>query len=205
MRKLLYLGALIAAMFAAPANAQVIVNPYLSIPATNQIDTVTINPYISAPGTFTTLTAGTFSTAAYSGQGIPFSVLPSGNPLVQSNFTDILTASVNAHNGYMFLSGVTGRTIYPTGLTLMVKGTASAATSEKVLCVPSGNLLATFPIATLVDSKAVTPFSSVTGSPVPGPAMAYGCQSGDGIAISNVGTNLATTTDIYVNMPYVVQ
>ena len=133
-----------------------------------------------------------------------FSVTPSTNPLILGVASNILTASVNATGGYAFLSGVTSRTIYPMNLTVMASGTAATATSEKIVCLPSGNLIATIPITALVTSVPVGVYSS-TGSIIPGPAFAQGCQAGDGVYASNVGSNLATTTNLFITMPYTVQ
>jgi len=135
-----------------------------------------------------------------------FSITQSKNPLMLSNYTDIPVASVNnvPTAGYQFVSGITGRTIYPMGLTVMVSGTASAATSVKILC-GSGKLLATFPIASLITSVPISPYSSGPGAVVAGSALGNGCPSGDGVYASNVGTNLATTTDFYVNLLYTLQ
>jgi len=135
-----------------------------------------------------------------------FSPVQTANPLMQIVEKDIPIASVNAANGYTFLSGVSGRTIYPVGagMTVMASGTAAGATSVKILCATSGRLLATFNIAALVTLVPAAPFVS-SANTTPGPALTQGCTSGEGIAASNVGSTLTATTDLFVNMPYVVQ
>lgn len=140
--------------------------------------------------------------APLSTQGITFSISSASNPLLLVTSQDIPTASVNAAGGgYGFVAGTSGRTIFPSAITVMVSGTASAATSLKVVCEPSGMLLATLPVGVLVTNAPVNPFVSGTA----GQALARGCASGDGVFVSTVGTNLATTTDVFVNMPYTVQ
>lgn len=137
---------------------------------------------------------------------VPFNTVISSNPLVEGTFENFAVASVNAAGGATVLSGVTGRTLYPSG-TLSVEvtgGNASAATSVKIVCLPSGTLVATFPIAGLISAVPVSPFSS-TGAIAAGPAITQGCSSGDSIAASTVGTALATSTNFLINMPYVVQ
>lgn len=133
--------------------------------------------------------------------------LPS-NPLTSTTFEDVPVASANAAGGQIVLSGVSGRTIYPGIPVVMVSGTAATATSLKILCSPSAKLLATLPIALLVTSVPVTPFSSTSTAAalgVPGSALGNGCVSGDSITASTVGTAMTTTTDIYVNLPFTVQ
>lgn len=134
-----------------------------------------------------------------------FTATMPGNPLMLGTFQDLPVASVNAANGQIFVSGTTGRTIYPLQLSLMVSGTASVATSLKVVCSPSGKLVATFPIASLISSVPISPFSSGPGAIIAGPALVNGCISGDSLYVSNVGTNLAVTTDIYPALLYTVQ
>lgn len=159
--------------------------PYLNVDAINQIEGVTINPAI-------VLT-----------QGIPFSILPSTNPLMLDTAQTITVASVNTTGGYQFLSGVTGRTIYPGTPTVMVSGTASAATSVGLYC-NNGTSIGVWPIAELQSLKPITTFSSVS-TVTAGTPLLQGCPSGSGIFVSVIGSSLATTTFFYVNMPYTVQ
>ena len=131
-----------------------------------------------------------------------FSTIAGSNPLLFQTVENIPVASVNAAGGQVIVAGITGRTIYPAGLIVMASGTAATATSEKIVCLPSGNLLATIPIASLVSLVPVQPFGATVTA---GQALGQGCVAGDGIFASNVGSNLATTTDVFVNMPYTVQ
>lgn len=133
------------------------------------------------------------------------SMAAGGNPLVMSTLQNISLASVNTSGGYTFLPGVSGRTVTPTGLIVTASGTAAAATSVFFQCT-SGALLASFPIAALVTKVPVTPFSSTgTNAPLAGVAFASSCASGDGVLVSVAGSALTTTTNLYVNMPFIVQ
>lgn len=136
-------------------------------------------------------------------QGQVFTTVQAGNPLMQDTVQNIPVASVNQAGGQVLIQSVSGRTIYPSaGLTLLVSGTAATATSEKIVCLPSGRLVATFNIAQLVNSIPVGPMSA---SVVAGPALNEGCQINDDLVLSNVGSNLATTTNLFPNIPYVMQ
>lgn len=140
------------------------------------------------------------------------SLAASGNPLQMGTVQNITLASVNTSGGYTFLPGVPGRTITPTGLTVMASGTAAGATAVFFQCT-SGNILGSFPIAALVTQTPVTPFSSTgTGAPsascTPASkclAFAQGCAAGDGVLVSVNGSALTTTTNLFVNMPFIVQ
>jgi hypothetical protein len=104
------------------------------------------------------------------------------------------------------LASTTGRTIYPSSALSVevLGGNATAATSVKIVCQPSGTLVATFPVAALASAVPVSVFTSGF-SIVAGPAITQGCALGDGIAASTVGTALATSTSFLINMPYTVQ
>lgn len=177
--------------------------PYLNIIAPNVIDGVTVNPSNAAPGNFTTLSASSFSpTGSINTQGIVFSQAPSGNPLMQLSYKDIPTASVVATGGYALLSGVSGRTIYPSpGMTVMTSGTGATGSRIIIECT-SGNILMSAPIAAMVSGIPFAPFSSTLT--YAGTAFNRGCAVSDAVLVSMVG-GLTTTTDVYVNMPYSVQ
>jgi hypothetical protein len=125
-----------------------------------------------------------------------------GNPLVQGFFMTVPVASANT--GQNLFASVSGRTIYPTGaLTIMASGTASGATAVTLKCVGSGTTVAKFLIASLVSNVPVGPFASAGN--LAGPALTQGCPVSDTIMVSVTGSNLATTTHLYINMPYILQ
>ncbi len=138
--------------------------------------------------------------------GIVFSTALTGNPLMQT--TDGLIAVASANAGSTVLTGVSGRTVYPGGgIMLMASGSAAGATGVYLACKGSGNIIASVPIAMLLDKTPVSPFKSAgsgTGSPVLGSAFTAGCLISDGIYISTTGT-LSTTTHLYYSIPYTVQ
>lgn len=153
------------------------------------------------------VSGGTLSTrsAIIDPSGNAFATTTTGNPLMQMTVQQIPVASVNASGGYALISGVTGRRVYPAGLTVMASGTAASATRLMVVC-SGGNVIASIPIAHLVDRIAVTPFASVLGTyTLTSTGFARGCASGESVLVSNVGSNMTTTTDIFVNMPYSMQ
>jgi hypothetical protein len=142
-------------------------------------------------------------------QRAPFSGGVLTNPLVNYNATNILTASVNATTaGYAFVSGTTGRTIYPGIPVIMTSGgNPTTATSLAVYCQPSGRLVANFPIAAISSGLAVAGvWSSVNGAAVStGKGLGLGCASGDSVNVSSTGSALAGSTNVYINLPYAVQ
>lgn len=179
--------------------------PFLNITAPNQVDGVNVNPNIPAPGNFTSLTAQSVNFTSSVQSFAPVSTNIFANPLMEGTFTSLSVASVNAAGGATILAGAPGRTIFPTGgLDILASGTASGATSENVLCSPSLRSVATFKIAALVTSVPVNAFAS-PGSITPGPAITDGCAPGDSLIVSNVGSNLATTTNLFLNVPYFLQ
>lgn len=138
-------------------------------------------------------------------QGTAFSTGQAGNPLQLMTVQNITAASVNTANGYTFVKGVNGRTIWPGSPTVMVSGTAAGATTVYLAC-SGGNLLASFPIAALTTNKPTNAFASTgTNSPIGGVALGQGCAVSDGVLVSVVGSALTTTTNFYVNLPYTVQ
>jgi len=168
----------------------------------------------AAGGTFTnpTLSGATLSgTTAITGpvttQGQVFSTTPSANPLMLMTAQNVPTASINASGGYAFLSGVTGRTIYP-GIPVLTAlgGNAGGATRIIVECSPGGNVLASVLIAYLTSANPVIQFASTNPGNQAGVLQGYdGCASGDSVIISASGAALTTATSIFVNMPFTVQ
>lgn len=186
MRFYKHLIVAIALLFPSYVYAQTlntgIEQPYLNITAPNQIDGLIVNPN----------TPLVFSTA-----------LPQ-NPLMQDHWQDITLVQANA--GAVILASTPGRTIYPSAFTIMASGTPTTATTVYLECTDGSTLLASFQAAALVTNVPISPFSSSsTGKIVaPGTALARGCGAGQGVFLSTAGT-LATTTDIFVNLPYTVQ
>ena len=150
--------------------------------------------------TFTgTLATGTGGINTF---GSVFGNTLSQNPLTQTIFFSATATQANA--GVNILSSASGRTIIPTsGLTIMVSGTAATATSVVLECQPSHRVFVTWPIANLVDRIPVGIYASSTT--VLGSALTNGCNASDSVQLSVNANNLATTTQLFINMPYVVQ
>lgn len=124
------------------------------------------------------------------------------NPITQTVFFSATATQANA--GINILSSASGRTIVPTGaVTIMVSGTAATATSVVLECQPSHRIFVTWPIANLVDRIPVGIYASSTT--VLGSALNNGCNASDSIQLSVNANNLATTTQLFINLPYVVQ
>lgn len=157
-----------------------------------------------AAGAFTTLSASSVfsNNGGTATQGTAFSTVETGNPLLLQTVVNVPVASVNAVGGYTFISGVTGRKVYPGIPTVMVSGTAASATRLLIECT-GGNVLASIPIAYLVTNVPVTPFSSTINTA--GVGITQGCATGDGVFVSNVGSSMTTTTNVYINLPYTIQ
>ena len=96
-----------------------------------------------------------------------------------------------------------GRTIYPgAGLSIMVSGAAATATALALEC-SDGTLIASWPVALLTDLNPVGAFASTAVTR--GAALGRGCPASAALMLSNVGTNVTTTTHVYTNVPYTVQ
>jgi hypothetical protein len=149
-----------------------------------------VNPQIN--GTFTAGGSG-FTTTYYL------------NPLLLVTSQNIPVASVNATGGYMFLTSATGRTFIPSNVTVMASGTASGSTRLLIECFPSGNVIASIAVGGLQNNIPISPLSSSGVIAVGGVGLGSGCLASDGIIASNVGSNMATTTNLFINMPYTVQ
>lgn len=190
LKRLLLIALLLVSGADAYAREYGYQQPYLNITGTNQLSINTLQ------------TSGLFSPTSVATQGQPFSTVESGNPLLLDTWQFIPVASINQTGGYNFLSGVTGRTIYPNSLLLMASGTGATSTGIKVQCT-GGNVLASIAVGNLVNNVNLFPLAS--SSLNPGVAYAQGCASGDSVFISNIGSNLATTNGIWINMPYTIQ
>lgn len=141
--------------------------------------------------------------AVYNSAAVASSTSLTSNPLEHLSAGGVTTAQANS--AVTILAGNSNYKIYPSGgFTLMASGTASGATSVSVKC-SSGNIIATFPIAMLVTGIPVNAFVSAGSTHATlASALTEGCPKGDGIMISSAGT-LATTTNLYYTLPFIVQ
>jgi hypothetical protein len=180
----------------------------LMLPAGAYADSHTSKTYQDRNGDrYTVDSGGTLrmkagSTADLSGP--TFSTALTGNPLVQDNYTDT-TVSTGLTSASMttIIASSAGRTIYPgAGLSIMVSGTAATATSLALEC-SDGTLIANWPIAVLTDLNPVGAFASTVVTR--GAGLGRGCAASTALMLSNVGTNITTTTHVYTNVPYTVQ
>jgi hypothetical protein len=158
-----------------------------------------------------TISGSLLPTGKVGTQGLVFGTNPFGNPLQYVLVQNLPTASVNTTGGFNILASQSGRQIFPTGLTVTASGTASGATAVYVQC-GSGNILGSWPIAALITQQPITPFTSNGSSAYNGcsvgkgcVAFASGCAVGDGVLVSVLGSNLATTNNLYINLPYTIQ
>lgn len=143
------------------------------------------------------------------------------NPLVQTGFYDVKVASLNAPKGGGGLDDLiiaqSGRTIYPQGggIVMYASGTPATCTNVQIACDGTtngvlfvsqggGNVIATFPVAALVDKVAVQPFM-VASAVSYGSAMTRGCPIGEGIIASTGGSGCTTNTDMFIQFPYIIQ
>lgn len=134
--------------------------------------------------------------------GVPYSNSLQANPITLGTFSSYLTASANAGTAVV-LASQAGRQAFPMGgLTIMASGTATGATSVSLECQPSHAIVATWPIAQLVDHVPVGIYASSTT--VLGSALNQGCPVANALVLSANGT-LATTTWLGFNLPYMVQ
>ncbi len=175
--------------------------------------TITTAGTLTGTGTVTLASAGaitenaalTFGASSTIADGaIPFSNSLTGNPLTQTTFRSFTAASVSA--GINILNSATTRTIFPGNGTVMVSGSSTGATSLVIECSPSGNVITTIPVSALIDGRPI-PFtytsSATAAAATPAKALVAGCSSADAVMISAPG--LATTTQVFVNMPYIPQ
>jgi hypothetical protein len=83
----------------------------------------------------------------------------------------------------------------------MASGSASGATSVSLKC-SGGTVIATWPVALLTDQSPTGVFASTAVTR--GAGITRPCGAGEAVLISSTGT-LATTTNLFVNIPYTVQ
>lgn len=133
--------------------------------------------------------------------GTAFSTVIQGNPLMQDHYDDATAAQLNSVK--TIIASQTGRTIYPGVPVVMASGTAAGATSVSLKCSASGRIIGTWPINNLVTNTPVSALSSygITA----GAALSSGCVANDAVVASVTGSNLTTTTDLFINIPYTVQ
>jgi hypothetical protein len=186
-----------AALAAGPYQNINPLQPYLNVIAPNTLDGVAINPTNAAAGNFSTL-----NTAATTPQGTVFSTAMTGNPLVLDNYTDTPVASLTSATMTTIIASTAGRTIYPVNVTLMVSGTAATATALALEC-SDGTLIANWPIALLLTNNPQGAYSSTVVTR--GTALGKGCPASTAVMLSNVGTNITTTTHVYTNVLETVQ
>lgn len=137
--------------------------------------------------------------------GTTFSASIQGNPLVQSNFTATAPGTaLNSQVTTLLVASEAGRTIYPTGVTIMVSGTAGTATGLAIECT-DGRLIASWPIANLVDQLPIQGSYVSSTLTWAGAGLGKGCVAGKGIMLSDVGGTITTTTLVYTTVNYTVQ
>lgn len=137
------------------------------------------------------------------------------NPIVQDMYVDVaglgnFTSTIENSGGYVMLQGVTGKKIFPVGAgpTIMTSGTTATATSIDIDCQTSSNKIVKFPIALLTTQSVVGIMTSGglgNGGAVPQVGLMNGCAAGDGVILTYTGSAPTTTSDYYINMPYIVQ
>lgn len=166
-----------------------------------------------------TLTNKTYTnpivTGTFTGSGMPLGVPGASftaNPLMQMGFYDVLVGSANTPTANNLIASATSRQIIPlgAGISIMALGTGAGATGVAIVCtgVPGtttfGNTIVSVPVAALVSNVAVTPYM-VASAVTYGSAINRGCPVGQGVMVSTIGSALTTTTDLFVQFPYIVQ
>jgi len=200
--------ALAAALFMAfPAFAQTYTGPCHATSTTRVVGsgcTETVESggalTVNSGGTLTNNGAQVLAGTADS-HGIVFSTSATGNPLTHTTFQNITLASANS--GMAIIASAASRAIYPRDITIMASGAPAGGTSIIFKC-SSGATLVTIPIAALIDQIPIDAYFVSAAALTRGTALAKGCPSGDAVMISAVGT-FTTTTNFFVNIPYVVQ
>src|SRR5262249_557916 len=119
------------------------------------------NLNIDSGGTLTAASGSTVSLSPTNSLGATLHFTPTlftpaltGNPLMQGSYTDVTVGTgLNSATMATIIASTAGKAIYPTGaLTIMVSGTAATATALALEC-SDGRLIASWPIADLVDLK----------------------------------------------------
>lgn len=179
--------AAVCALVSLPAGAQTVNQPYLNITGTNKI-------------TGTSLISPVTSDQAYS-------TAITGNPLLQHNYANTLVStSLSSTALTTLIASTAGRTIHVADVSIMVSGTAASATALAVEC-GDGTLIAQWPIADLVSLKPIGTglYLSTLSTITTGAGLGSGCPASYGVYLSNVGTKITTTTNVYTNVLYSVQ
>lgn len=183
---------------------QTLTNKTLTSPTINTPTTTGITNTSGITTDTATVTSGITLSGTIASQGITFGNALGANPVTQTHFQSFTAAQVSA--GVNVLNSAASRLIYPGAGTIMVSGTASGATNVVIECYPSAAVITTIPISALIDGRPI-PFSYTssagTASATQSKAAVAGCSSADAVLIS--GPALATTTQVFVNLPYVVQ
>ena len=151
-------------------------------------------------------TLNLLSGGATDDSGVGFSTALTGNPFVQDNYTDTLVStSLTSAAMTTIIASTAGKTIYPLDTAIMVSGTAATATALAVEC-SDGTLIASWPIADLVNNVPIGlgALVSTNAAVTTGAALGKGCPASTAVMLSNVGTNLTTTTHVYTNIQYSV-
>jgi hypothetical protein len=134
------------------------------------------------------------------GSALPTSLL--GNPLAESYSsalvpgTDFSSAATKT-----LIASQAGVTLRPTAVSLMVSGTAATATGIALEC-SDGTLIASWPIAELVDQVPAGMYKSTAGPALGAGLSGKGCAASTAILLSNIGSTITTTTVVYPNVIY---
>jgi hypothetical protein len=136
--------------------------------------------------------------------GIVMSTAITGNPLAQDSHINTLvsTAGLNSAAMTTLIASTAGKTIYPVRTTIMASGTGATATGLAIEC-SDGTLIASWPVALLTSLNPLDAYSSTAVAR--GSALGLGCPASTAVMMSNVGTNITTTTNVHTNVLYTVQ
>jgi hypothetical protein len=148
--------------------------------------------------------AMTVPTSGIDTSGVTFSTSIQGNPLMQDSRASTLvsTAGLNSTGTTMLIASEAGRTIYPASVTIMASGTGATATGLAIEC-SDGTLIASWPVALLTNLNPINSYSSTAVAR--GSALARGCPVATAVVLSNVGTNITTTTYVDTQVLYTNQ
>lgn len=196
MRKLSYIGALIAAFLSSAAPAQTLQQPYLNITGINQLDGVTINGTTPAPGSFTTINVTGSTPIPANGIYLPAAnnLGVSARSLLSAEFTNpasavdyfVFSGQTSAQATNLGVFAVPGGTDTNVGMAFGTKGTGAIAfytntTSDPVLYMPD--------TASSVDYVQIT--GVATGGAATGPAIAAaGSDPNIGLTVQGHGTGI---------------
>lgn len=143
---------------------------------------------------------------AFDSSSVAFSTAQTGNPLLQMTSKHLVVSTdLTSTATTTILASAAGKTLYFGQPTIMVSGTAAGATAIALEC-SDGTLVASWPIADLVSLVPMGVAIHVsTQSAITKGAGLINCPASTALVLSNVGANITTTTDIYVNVPYTVR